>query len=67
MAEEKIGKKPNVEGGSGIENLSISEVEGHETKWLLYNCFNCVVLNYVDPSWKYFTCWRCGPAGLNYI
>jgi hypothetical protein len=66
MAEEKTGKKPNVEGGSGGETGSSAEVAGR-TRQLIYTCFNCGAGNYVDPSWKYFTCWRCGPDGLNYI
>ena len=60
MAEEKTGKKPNVEKPRGLENPPTSEVEGHEKKLLIYTCMSCGAGNYIDPSWPYFTCWRCG-------
>jgi len=65
MRDEKIGKKPNDEGGLGIEMPNAAEVAGRERQ-LMYYCFNCGAGNYVEPSWKWFTCWRCGPT-LNYI
>jgi hypothetical protein len=66
MNESKTGKKPDGAGGGGTEAPRHSEVEGH-AKQIMYYCFNCGRANYIDPSWKYFTCWYCGPGTLNYI
>jgi hypothetical protein len=67
MSTEKAGRKPDDAGGVGIEDPSGNEVEGHKRRTLLYTCWNCGAQNYVDPDWKYFVCWRCGPSGINYI
>jgi hypothetical protein len=70
MAEERIGKKPDQKGGPGTEKEAggSAEVAGHSRKRVLYTCFNCGAANYVDPDWKWFTCWNCGPPPvLNYM
>jgi hypothetical protein len=66
MNEPKTGKKPDEAGGAGGETGGSAEVGGR-TRQAIYYCFNCGRGNYVDPSWKYFVCWHCGPSGLNYI
>lgn len=36
---------------------------GGRGKQILYICFNDGAGNYVDPSWTWFSCWRCGTKG----
>jgi hypothetical protein len=64
MADEKTGKKPDDQGGSGAEKGADAGEAGGRSRQLLYTCFNDGAGNYIDPSWKWFTCWRCG--ALNY-
>lgn len=60
MAEAKIGRKPDKEGGAGSEKGGDpTEVSGRGGK-LLYTCFADGAGNYVDANWTWFTCWRCG-------
>jgi hypothetical protein len=64
MADEKTGKKPEKEGGTGAEKTDSGEVGGR-SRQLLYTCFNDGAGNYVSSNWTWFTCWRCG--ALNYM
>jgi hypothetical protein len=64
MADENTGKKPDDQGGSGAEKGADAGEAGGRSRQLLYTCFNDGAGNYIDPSWKWFTCWRCG--ALNY-
>jgi len=66
MAKEPMEKKPEGKGGIGKEKdeSGNAEVAGRKRQ-LLYTCFNDGAGNYVDPSWTWFTCWRCG--NLKYI
>jgi hypothetical protein len=61
MDEAKIDKKTEGPGGPGAEKdeAAGAEVAGRGRK-LLYTCFADGAGNYVDPSWKWFSCWRCG-------
>jgi hypothetical protein len=50
------------EGPSGIGREKpddSSEVAGRGRQ-ILYTCYNDGAGNYIDPSWKYWSCWRCG-------
>lgn len=61
MAEEKTGRKPEKEGGPGLENTGPETGEaGLRAKRMAYTCWNDGVSNYVEPGWEWFTCWRCG-------
>jgi hypothetical protein len=64
MADEKTGKKPSDEGGGGAEKGADASEAGGRSRQSLYTCFNDGAGNYIDPSWRWFTCWRCG--ALNY-
>jgi hypothetical protein len=65
MADEKTGKKPDEQGGSGTEKGADAGEAGGRGRSMLYTCFNDGAGNYVDGSWRWFTCWRCG--ALNYM
>ena len=65
MADEKSGKKPEKEGGSGAEKGDSEEAGGRHCRTMLYTCFNDGAGNYVSANWSWFTCWRCG--ALNYM
>ena len=61
---EKEEKQPGGPTGVGMEKDPTEGTEaGGRSKGLLYICFNDGAGNYVDPSWKTFTCWRCGSLG----
>ena len=61
MVEEKTGRKPENEGGRGMENAGPETGEaGPRAKRMAYTCWNDGVSNYVEPGWEWFTCWRCG-------
>jgi hypothetical protein len=61
---EKVEKQPEGPGGVGQEkDTSESTEAGGRSKMLLYTCFNDGAGNYVDPNWKWFSCWRCGTLG----
>jgi hypothetical protein len=63
MEETKEQKKEGP-GGIGREKPADEGAEaGGRAKGILYVCFNDGAGNYVDPSWKWFTCWRCGSTG----
>ena len=64
MADEKKGKKPDKQGGTGTEKGGDSGEIGGRSRLLLYTCWSDGAGNYVQPSWDWFTCWRCG--ALNY-
>lgn len=67
MAEEKTERKPEEgKGGTGKEkdDGAGAEVTGRR-RMALYTCFNDGAGNYVDPSWTWFSCWRCG--NLTYV
>ena len=66
MAKEPMDKKPEGKGGAGKEKdeAAGAEVAGR-ARTLLYTCLNDGAGNYIQPDWKWFTCWRCG--GLYYI
>jgi hypothetical protein len=65
MTEEVKGKSEGP-GGAGAEK---DESEGAEVagrgRTLLYVCFADGAGNYIDSSWTWFSCWRCG--SLTYI
>ena len=67
MADEKTGKKPGEEGGSGTEKDAEGGEAGGRGHYhrLLYTCWNDHASNYVHGNWRWFTCWRCG--ALNYM
>jgi len=67
MKEIKAETKPEGKGGKGQEKdeTAGAEVAGRGKRMLLYTCFNDGAGNYVDPSWTWFSCWRCG--GLYYV
>jgi len=71
MADEKAGKKPDsdvkpeTEGGGGAEKGADASEAGGRGRKLLYTCFADGAGNYVESSWTWFTCWRCG--ALNYM
>jgi hypothetical protein len=57
-------KQPEGKGGVGIEKDNDGGAEaGGRGRKLLYVCANDGAGNYVDPEWKWFTCWRCGGLG----
>jgi hypothetical protein len=61
---EKVDKQPEGLGGTGKEKDASETMEaGGRGRMLLYVCFNDGAGNYVDPSWKWFSCWRCGSLG----
>jgi hypothetical protein len=66
MDEQKTDKKSEGPGGAGMEKDegAGAEVAGRGRK-LLYTCFADGAGNYVESSWTWFRCWRCG--GLEYI
>jgi hypothetical protein len=60
---EKVDKVPDGPTGVGMEHdPSEASEAGGRGKSLLYICFNDGAGNYVDPSWKSFSCWRCGSS-----
>jgi hypothetical protein len=67
-AEDKKDREPK-DGNGGVgkerDENAADEVAGRSNRLLLYTCFNDGAGNYVDPSWTWFTCWRCG--NLTYI
>ena len=65
MADEKSGKKPDEQGGTGKDKGGDSGEAGGRAKSDLWTCFNDGAGNYVDPAWTYFICWSCG--ALNYM
>jgi hypothetical protein len=65
MADEKSGKKPEKEGGTGGEKGGDSSEAGGRSRQLLYTCYNDGESNYVSDNWTWFTCWKCG--ALNYM
>jgi hypothetical protein len=66
MTETKPERTPEGKGGPGKEKEESADAEvAGRSKGLLYTCFNDGAGNYVDPSWTWFTCWRCG--NLTYI
>jgi hypothetical protein len=65
MADDKSGKKPDQEGGSGTEKEADGAEAGGRRRTLLYTCWRDGAGNYVHSNWSWFTCWRCG--ALNYM
>lgn len=61
MAGDKTGKKPEKEGGRGMQSAGPDTGEATpRAKRMAYTCWNDGVANYVEPGWEWFTCWRCG-------
>jgi hypothetical protein len=60
MAEEKTGRKPEKDGGRGMESDGPENEASSRAKRMAYTCWNDGVANYVEPGWEWFTCWRCG-------
>lgn len=61
MAGEKTGRKPDKEGGPGMEKPEPDSTEaGPRSKRMAYICWNDGAANYVSEGWEWFTCWRCG-------
>jgi hypothetical protein len=58
---KETDKQPDGPGGIGKEKdeSESAEVAGRGSQ-ILYTCFNDGAGNYVDPNWKWWTCWRCG-------
>jgi hypothetical protein len=65
MADEQSGKKPDKEGGSGVEKEADGAEAGGRRRTVLYTCWHDGAGNYVHSNWSWFTCWRCG--ALNYM
>jgi hypothetical protein len=59
---EKVDTPPDGPGDTGWEKdpNEGAEVAGRGKNLLLYVCPNDGAGNYVDPSWTWFRCWRCG-------
>ena len=58
---EKVDSVPDGPTGVGMQqDPSKGSEAGGRGRSLLYVCWNDGAGNYVDPSWKSFTCWRCG-------
>ena len=55
----KMETKLSGNGGRGREKGADSGEAGGRSAQSVYTCFNCGALNYVDPSWTWFTCWKC--------
>jgi hypothetical protein len=61
MAGEKSGRKPDKQGGSGMEKDPPESVEAApRSKRMAYICWNDGASNFVEPGWEWFTGWRCG-------
>ena len=62
MTENGTNEKSEGPGGLGKEkgDSAGGEVGGRGKRTVLYTCFRDGAQNYVDPDWKWFTCWRCG-------
>jgi hypothetical protein len=46
-------------GGRGREQETDNAEASGRSRQSVYTCFNCGALNYVDPDWTWFTCWKC--------
>jgi hypothetical protein len=51
--------KTNGNGGPGTKEGADAGEAGGRGAQTVYTCSNCGALNYVDPSWSWFTCWKC--------
>lgn len=61
MAGENTGRKPEKQGGAGMENAGPESAEASpRSKRMAYTCWNDGASNFVEPGWEWFTCWRCG-------
>ncbi len=52
-------------GKSEITPSALAAKTPKKKHMLVYICFNDGAVNYVDPGWTWWTCWRCG--ALNYL
>ena len=73
MAEEKTetwqkwegpGNPPGPGGTTSPEKSDAADVEGRGKKGDVIVCWNCGVGHYLEPTWKWFTCWRCGAVNF---
>jgi len=46
-------------GGRGTEKGTDPSEAGGRAAQSAQTCFNCGAVNYVDPNWTWFTCWKC--------
>jgi len=54
MPEAAKSKKPDQEGGKGVQE---SEVGGRSQ--VLKTCWHCGAGNWIPSNWAYFVCWNC--------
>ena len=59
---QKVETQPEGPGHVGLEKdpSQNAEAGGREKKYILYTCFNDGAGNYIDPTAKWWSCWRCG-------
>jgi hypothetical protein len=57
-----VKKKSDDNGGVGqMDDVSKNqEAGGRAKRKVLMSYWRCGAANYVDPDWKWFTCWKCG-------
>jgi hypothetical protein len=46
-------------GGPGTEAGADASEAGGRGAQTAYTCVACGTVNYVDPNWSWFTCWKC--------
>jgi hypothetical protein len=46
-------------GGRGTETGADTSEAGGRGAQTAYTCIACGTVNYVDPNWSWFTCWKC--------
>jgi hypothetical protein len=59
IEEEKAKGMKNSNGGQGTERGADAGEAGGRGAQTAYTCINCGAVNYVDPNWSWFTCWKC--------
>jgi hypothetical protein len=60
ISMDKADKQKEGPGGMGKENPNGGSEAGGRGRQLLWTCFNDGAGNYIDPDWKWWSCWRCG-------
>jgi len=64
MDQERMGKKPDQEGGAGLGKDQAGVEVGARGKLGPLVCYSCGQTNYCAESWDWFTCTYCN--ALNY-
>ena len=64
MDQEKVGQKPDQEGGAGLGKDQAGMEVGARGGFGPFVCFSCGQTNYCAESWEWFTCAFCNV--LNY-